>query len=91
MRRKKAMGRNGGNRSTHAKHDIQNHKAASLKPIKDEMDKVREALKFTAMVKAPFRHLVRSGDCIPLFPQELKDRAETFFLFELTSVLRGVR
>lgn len=89
MRRQKAMGRSGGNRSTHTRYDIL--KTSSLNQINSEVDKVREALKFTGMVKDPFRRLVRSGDRIPLLPQEMKDRAETFFLFELTSVLRGVR
>lgn len=89
MKRQKAMGRSGGNRSTHTRYDIL--KTSSLNQINSDLDKVRQALAFCGKVRDPYLRLVRNADRIPLFPDDLKDRAETYLLFEITAASSGIR
>ena len=78
MRRQKAMGRSGGNRSTH-------------QSAYDELlaDCNRELMKKRA--EYPFNCLFHKSDRIPFFPDEIKDRAVTFYLFDLLAFMNGVR
>lgn len=89
MRHKKTMGRSGGNRSTHTRYDIL--KTSSLNQINSDLDKVRQALAFCGKVRDPYLRLVRASDRIPLLPDDLKDQAETFLLFELSAATSGIR
>ena len=84
MRRQKAMGRSGGNRSTHQGA----YDELLAKSIR-EVDCNRELMKNSAGY--PLNCLFHKSDRIPLLPDEIKDRAVTFYLFDLMAFIKGVR
>lgn len=84
MRRQKAMGRSGGNRSTHQSA----YDELLAKSIR-EADCNRELMKKRA--EYPLNCLFHKSDRIPFFPDEIKDRAVTFYLFDLLAFMNGVR
>lgn len=84
MTRKKAMGQSGGNRLAH--QDAYNKLLAkSLRDVDYDMERMRQAAIW------PLRGLFYKADRIPLLPDDLKNRAETFYLLELQATMAGVR
>ena len=97
MRRQKAMGRSGGNRSTHQSYSelkeesLRRFYAASKSSdsrfnyLHDDPVDRRDAARWNCLVQQAFR--------IKYLPGDLKDRAETFYLLNLQAHLafKGVR